>query len=594
MSFLTSSSSYELEMNVLISIDGVFYGEKQPVSGINIDSNKLVLKATRINSVEVDVRRVSTPISTLSFRLEEDSGDVTTEIMKHDTNWLGRECIAYVGSVNEAFNSENYKEVSKTVINSVVKVSNGWYISSREVTGLLDREALNLNETLITDILQNSLTLTIADATRFPQSGVIRIENEFLSYSSKDGDILRGLSRGKTGSTAAAHDRGGVVYLVTVIDEKNPIDVLLQVMLSGEGNGTNSTYDILFNGLNLNASDVDIEGIENIRDTQFEDEKRTYYIFNNSSMLRFLEETVLVSTNTRLITVDGKISLTRLDVIDFESDIPMIDEGDIIGTPTFRLSKDKIQNDILIFFDYNPVNGKYESERRYEDMESISLFGRQKPLKLYLRGVKTSLDGIGIADNRGNRLLSRLSTPRGYIEASVRLKGINIPIGSGVQVNHRYLPQQGGTLGMDDRLELMSYGVDLSRQQVRLRLEYTSYTGIRVPFIAPSPEIVMINGQDSVVIDDTTGLKEGYAVKLFFKNSEGLGNYASGQVNFIKSITGPVVSFRDLWIEPLLTNMIIKIADYDEVNEEQRSRYGFIGKNTGVFFDGSKSYQVIF
>jgi hypothetical protein len=36
------------------------------------------------------------------------------------------------------------------------------------------------------------------------------------------------------------------------------------------------------------------------------------------------------------------------------------------------------------------------------------------------------------------------------------------------------------------------------------------------------------------------------------------------------------------------------MSDYDEASTAQQARYAFIGENTGLFNDGSKSYQVLF
>lgn len=69
--------------------------------------------------------------------------------------------------------------------------------------------ALDYLDAAIDDI---QTTLTLVDATEFPTSGTIGIEDEQLTYTGKTGDQLTGLTRGANATIAAIHGRGSVTW----------------------------------------------------------------------------------------------------------------------------------------------------------------------------------------------------------------------------------------------------------------------------------------------------------------------------------------------------------------------------------------------
>jgi len=421
-----------------------------------------------------------------------------------------------------------------------------------------------------------------------------------MAYTSKTANTLENLNRGIFGTTAISHEVGETVYLVTQALDVNPIDFMLQIMLSNTGDGTNNaTYDVLDGGLNISPNDIDIATFENIRDTFFLGEQHDYYIYNNSSMLKYIEQTALISTNTRLVTINGKISLSLLDQVNFETDLATLSEDDIRATPTWTLDENKVVNVIEIEYDYNIATNLYESRQVFEDADSILLFGKKKPLKLQFEGVKSTQGGLAIVTDRATRLLGRLGTARGNITVTSHFNATNFNIGDDVQLIHRFLPQQGGTLGFSDRMEAMSRSIDLKSGIVTTRLEFTSYTGVRLAFIAPSPRIVTVIDQKTITVDDAACLKVGYKIKLFKDGPLVLGDPTAGSYlpdadNTITSIVGNQVTFLNDFVSVLGTDIITKMSDYDEASEDQRASYGYVGENSGFFSDGSKSYQILF
>lgn len=80
---------------------------------------------------------------------------------------------------------------------------------------------------LKTAITPSDNTMTLSDASRFPTTGIVYVDNELISYSNKSGDTLLGLSRSAsmtnfatglnrtyTAGSASSHDAGAGVILV--------------------------------------------------------------------------------------------------------------------------------------------------------------------------------------------------------------------------------------------------------------------------------------------------------------------------------------------------------------------------------------------
>lgn len=82
---------------------------------------------------------------------------------------------------------------------------------------------------LVTTIAPESVSLTVTDASKYPSSGIVYINNELISYSGKTGNNLTGLTRAATHSffaggsvrsftagTAATHSSGSSVLLMSI------------------------------------------------------------------------------------------------------------------------------------------------------------------------------------------------------------------------------------------------------------------------------------------------------------------------------------------------------------------------------------------
>jgi hypothetical protein len=81
-----------------------------------------------------------------------------------------------------------------------------------EVGGVIPGES-----TLASAISATDTTIPLVDASTFPNSGTVKIGDELITYTGKDGNNLTGATRGTGGTTAVAHAAGDQVTLQQVV-----------------------------------------------------------------------------------------------------------------------------------------------------------------------------------------------------------------------------------------------------------------------------------------------------------------------------------------------------------------------------------------
>ena len=575
--FLTALTDTEFRGNVVISVDGTFFSQYQPDSGLVIDADKLgLVDQATINGVSLDIRRANTPIATVGFNLV-DSEEVVTVFMGNDASQLQeKEVKLYFGFMGGSFDFADYALLAVTRINKIDKVTNGYKFTSKESTDLIQKNLLNVANVLDGPITISATTLDLVDAAIFPVSGRLKIDNEFFQYTGKTGNQLTGLSRGDLTSTAIEHDDGDDVYLVTK-KEAESMDILL---------------DILLTDLAIDPALVDSTSFTSLRDNEFNGEDDlTLYIYDISNALKWIETRLLDATNTRIFSVNGVITIGLLDQAPVTGTLPEITEEHMVSDPSWSVASDKIVNKIIVKWFFNEGNQKFARTSSFTDTDSIATYQERKALTLNLYGVTTS----SIVSNRACRLLARFSTPRAAIKAKTHLNRLAINVADNVQLTTRYLPQQGGGLGFNGVLEVMSRNVSGLHRGATIAwgLEFTSYTGIRLGLISPSPKLnLTVTSQNTFEVPDGTCYKVGYALELF----DNINNlYFTDAVNTVASISGNFLTMTTDWVTVLGAGVSLYFDDYDASNGDQRAQYAYTAPDTGIFVnDGSKAYQIIF
>lgn len=85
------------------------------------------------------------------------------------------------------------------------------YPGSLDTPARLGETANNAFSTLAVPLTANATTLTLVNASSFPNSGFVSVGQEIISYSGKSGNTLTGLIRGEDGTTASSHVAGNAV-----------------------------------------------------------------------------------------------------------------------------------------------------------------------------------------------------------------------------------------------------------------------------------------------------------------------------------------------------------------------------------------------
>lgn len=608
MSFASESQKKDFQLNLVLSLDGTFYSQ-YPVdsdttdiigTGSGIDADKVgIVDKVRINPIKVDIRNVRTTTQTASFSLLDKDAIITTQISLSDTSLMETEAILYVGFVASdaevAFDMQDYLIISRTRVKTARRRPNMWEFTAAEPTDLMNEDMFTTFDSLDGSITDSDTTITLNDATNFPTTGRALIEDEVVVWSGKSGNDLTGVTRGADSSTAAAHDDETQVDLVTRTSDTNPITLMLQLMISPGGGGS---FDVLDDGLGIAESLVDTTSFTDIRDDTdngLSTRQVRFDLVQVGKGLKFIESEICLPTNTRLFNKDGKIALAVLDQANIGEISEEITEDSIVGTPGYQLSADRVANRIIVNTGFSLGAGKFTRSTEVEDTDSQTDFGRTTTLTFNFKGLQNDIGGENFADNFADRLLERVSTPRASISMTTHFDQIQKNIGDKVDVIHRYLPKEGGGLGSVDGVEILSKAVNFDTGQVKFDLQFTSYAGLRLGLIAPSPLPTAVTSQTVFTVPDGDCYRAGDKLRLW---NDTTSSYFTDPVNTVDSVSGNVITMVDAWTTTLNTTTTrIKIADYDQASDFQQGRYSFVGNNgspTGFFDDGTKSYQIAF
>ena len=582
--FLVELAKNQFQGNIVIEINGARYSQYQVDSGIVIDSDKIgLVESTNISGDKVDVRSVKTSISTASFSLLDKNGLITAAVGADSTGWIDKEIKIYFGFITGSFDWSDYTLLTTAILKNRSKKPNFWDFKAKEATSLLKKQIFTTFDSLSAGIAQGDTTLTLNDASAFPSSGIIKIDEEVILYSGKTDNDLTGLSRGDESSDDVAHAANEIVYLVT---EK-------------EDHAVNIMLDIMQNEMGISSSLIDITSFTDIRDGSLSsDPDIRLLIFNITDGLQYFEEQLLSATGCRLTMREGLITLVELDAIDLGATAVDIDETTIDGDPIYNVNGDRIVNQIIVNWNWVEGLNKFTRTNTYPPSgisESITNFGLRKPIELNLKGVITANDPTGsISTNRANRLLARLDQPSAEISLRTQFKNFAVNVGDDVLVTHRFLPSSGGGLGLSELLEVMSKSSTGFEKDSRIsfNLSYSSFAGLRLGVITPDPLLTgSITSQSVFDVPDGACYRVGYFLRLWDNLNQ---VYFSDPANEIVSISGNTITMADPWITTLGPNVRLVFAEYDNWSDLQKARYAAIGDNSGFFLDGAQSYQISF
>lgn len=584
--------------NVVVRFLGEYFTLWNPDSGLVVKSTyKNLVGSLVLNPTTIDPKKVSTTIASYSVKLT-DVGNVISELVKLSGEdlvgqpvdiWLGR---VKAGAQDTALDFADYFKLPTTRIKEISRQDNAYTFKTTEETDRMNRPIYDTKTRLSGTVLAATTTFSVKDAIDdFPASGFLKIRNEFVGYTAKDNTLktFTGLTRGEFSTLPDDYDDNEAVLIAEQVSG-NPITTILKILISNGGGGA---YDTLKDGLGIDPDLIDLVEIEAIRDELFPNVSFVSHLYDIDSALNELETEFLAPLNLRFTySKDSKLTLAVLDKARFVDEVDVVDDDTVTSFPKWTVNDNKITNQIEIDWDYNEATAKYAQRTVFVDDDSVAAYGKKSSLKLKFKSLRASLSGQDFVNTFGAALLSRLSYPIPEIEVSTQIDKSLLNIGDKTLLRSSNLPNASGKLNFAEEMEVISRSINYQTGDVKLKLAFTSFTGVRSCYIAPSDTIQVVTAQDVVEVGagkgDLWGV--GWKVKLWDNVAH---EYTADATNEIASIDGDEITFVDPWATTLIASQHrLKFPFFDEASEDQK-RYCFISPDGLDFSNSEKSYKIV-
>ncbi len=610
--------------NIVIQVGDTYFGIRSPDSGLVIDSpyDKSVVSLT-LNPTSVDVLKVTTTISSFTFRLSDKGNIITSLVLGDAQNLIGLPVTIWLGRSGTGMAFSDYFALPLTYVQKLDHADNTYSFSCSTSAQRMDRPIYAFTSATAVDLLVGTTIWTMRDdLTNFPTSGFLKIEDEFVSYSGVDlvNNQFTGVIRGELNSVPAAHAQFTDSVLVETVTD-NPLNILLKILVSGGGG---SAYDVLQDGLGIDNTLVDIADIESLRDDVFLGDQFTLSLYSIDSALKYIEDEILMPNGLRLtVSRNSKISVAVLNSARFVEETDIIDEDTITKYPKWSLDGVTVTNEIQIQWDFNEATQVFEKYSVFTNTDSITLYGASSPLALAFKGIKSALSGAALINAFGAKLLDRLSLPTPVIQVNTQLDKSIQNVGDKAYLVSSKIPAADGTLNFASDLEIISRSINQTSGDVQFKLAFTSFTNMRSAYIAPSDLITTFISQSRVNV--TLGRGSYYLVGWYMRLWDELNQvYCADPPNKIIAITDAgkylltqggdkivtqagegieleqdatedTITFLTDWATTLVAGgrYRIRFADYDDAVDSQK-RYGFISAGGANFPDGKPTYKVTY
>lgn len=587
-------SEKKYQGNVVIKFAGSYFAIRKPDSGLEIlRPFDRCVSSLILNPTQIDLKKVTTTIASYSFRLLDRDGVISGLVAGDGRNLLRQQVEIWLGRSGVGMDFADYYKLPITKLSKIDHSDNSYNFASSEETERMTKAVYALKTALSGAITNATTTITCRDSIDdFPASGLFKLDDEFISYTSKNNSLKRflGCARGELGSTPASHEADATVMQAQRIID-NPLNMILRLLTSNGGGGS---YDNLDSGLGISNTLIDLTEIEALRDLLFSGVQFDLTFYDIDSALKYIEEQILMPCNLRFTySENSKLSLAILDRAIFTDEQNVIDEDSISEHPKWSLDSAKLTNSLDIEWDFDEGTKSYLKRTNQEDAASISQFGDQPVQKYSFKGVKSALAGQAFMDDFTTRFLTRLAYPTAEIQVKTHIDKSLQTIGDKTYLISKQLPAPNGSLNFASELEIVSRSINVINGDVIFKLAYTSFTTIRSCYIAPSDVVKNIASQSALNVPAGRGdaYMVGWKMRLWDIDAKA---YAPDAVNEIQSISGDTITFVNAWATPLVYDKFrLKFADYDDCADSQK-RYCFVSSGSNLFNDGKEPYKVTY
>lgn len=598
MSYATELANRQFKSNVVVRINGTgaYYAKHQPDSGLSVPLAQRIVKSLAVNPQIIDLMEAKTSFASNTLKLI-DKDNIITALFENNLNIFMRQKVEiWLGMMTGSFAWADYKKLTDTYIKRVTFQGEDFIFTTEEIIADLKKAVYNIQTATNAIVSAGAGTIVAAGPiTSFPASGRLFLDNEFLTYSSKNnGTKTFTLS----GVTANLHSKGAKLFNVTQVSAQNPVDILLRILQSTGG----GTYDSYAYGLGIANVDLDIAGMEAIRDENFSGELFSFELYGIEDTLSWIEENILkVSTLRFISTADSKIGLSVLDQSIFGAATKTFSEANVDPkSVTYEVDQSLVRNVIEFRYGYSYETDNFSVIATLSDAESIANYDESDPFIIEAKGVPDTAPGGLIATDRLTRWLARLKSATPKITLTTFFSESQVLIGERVLVVHD-LPNEIGTRDFRSELEVLKKGIDVEKGLVKIDLAFTNYSGLREAFISPSDLIATWIGHPTntmtIVGDVTSRWAVGDKIRLVSLTT----GITSDAVRTITSVSYSAPNTTiildavfDTTVGAAIPGKYIQYANYDECSATQR-RYAYISDGAADFvFDATRPYQITF
>ncbi len=591
MSYFSEIQNKNLNGNIVIRFPdiGIDFTKRPPDSGLVTDPvYDGLVRNLKVNPVTLDIEKSRTAVSSYSFELVDKDLAVTNLFQNNPGLLLGTRVEVYLGVSTGSFDFSDYFKLTDTKVTGLNFKKELFVFTSKDIVNEFQAETFNAQDKLQNFTLAGATVLQLlTDISAFPASGEVKVGDELITYVSKD-DGLRQITLST--ATTEDNDAGGTVFNVTTLTD-NPVDLILQIIISQGGGGP---FDVLPFGLGIDPADIDVTAIEAIRDSFFVGETFVFKAFDVSDTLKFLENELLQPNNLRFIQSSASlVSLAILDQVAFGAAVETIDPPAILpGSVRWKVDDKRVRNVIRLEYDFNPETNVYETVDTVEDSDSITTYGRRKPLVIKSKGIKTTSGGAAIAADRLARWLTRLSTANPIIDVQTQLENALVFAGEPVRLIYDLPSEVAGDRNFDKDLEVLKRTLNPETGRVGFTLGFTSFTGFRAGHISPVATVSSVTSQSILVMipGRAACFDVGEFVRLFDPVTF---TYLPDAINEIIDITGDTITFSTAWVTSPLTGLQIIHAAYNN-QADSGKRYAYASDGDLDFADGGTSYKITF
>jgi hypothetical protein len=399
------------------------------------------------------------------------------------TKWLARNAHyvnrslrirdGYVGQALEDMSVRHYIIDSIVGVDSSGKVT----ITAKDVLKLADDKQAKAPKAQAAELLsaitnsQTTIILRNAVLAEYPANGIIRIEDEVVTYTtataSGDNVQLNGVVRGQYNTTADAHDAGENAQLCLRYNDATVWSVV---------------YDLLVNYGNVPASYIDYAA----------------WAAEGAAWLQQFNVTTLITEPTGVTQLIGELAQQtlfyiwwdeRLQKIGFEAVKPpteapiVFDDDRNILAGTTRLSEDvgARVSQVWVYYDMRSPVEDWDDSRNYrklriridDESERAEAYGDTKVKAIYSRWLQSEAQAI----NLSVRYLNRYRTTQRKIAFEVDAKDRGVWTSDVLDVLSRSVVDDTGE-PIATRWQIISADEYMSGERIKLECQVYDYGGI--------------------------------------------------------------------------------------------------------------------